>query len=51
MTEKQDDNRTYYLGLDDEDVIGKYIGIIKNIRRKVQKEQEQKKTDKEREKR
>lgn len=49
MTEKQDDNRTYYLGLDDEDVIGKYIGIIKNIRRKVQKEQEQKKTDKERE--
>ena len=47
MTEKQDDDdRTYYLGLDDEDVIGKYIGIINEIQQKVQKEQGQKNTDK-----
>ena len=39
MTEK-DDDRTYSLGLDDEDVIGKYIGIIKNIRQKELKKKE-----------
>lgn len=49
MTEKQDDDRTDYLGFENDAVIEKYIEIIKNIHQKVQEKQEQNKTNKEKE--